>query len=48
MPAAKFWNRNTSQRAQREISRTALAMGVDYRALNILYNTRPHFAKLEH
>lgn len=39
MPATNFWSRNTSKAAQREIARTALAMGVDARALHILYNT---------
>jgi hypothetical protein len=39
MPKGKFWTRNTSAKAQREIADTAEAIGVDARAVNILFNT---------
>ncbi|WP_157369725.1 hypothetical protein [Zavarzinella formosa] len=39
MPHHDFWSRNVSKKAQREIAATAAAIGVDPRAVNILYNT---------
>ena len=39
MAHLNFWSRNGSNRAQREIAATAAAIGVDARAVNILYNT---------
>jgi hypothetical protein len=39
MPHRNFWSRNASRKAQRAIAATAAAIGVDPRAVNILYNT---------
>jgi hypothetical protein len=39
MPHEEFWKRNASRKAQREIAATAATIGVDARAVNILYNT---------
>jgi hypothetical protein len=39
MPHRKFWSRNTSAKARREITATAAAIGVDARAVNVLFNT---------